>query len=72
MDRFRSDGADGTYGSSGPVVYSVEQTSKLLGIGRDQTYNAIHKGEIPSVQIGKRYWVPAWFFRQLREGNAAE
>jgi excisionase family DNA binding protein len=66
MDRFRSDGADGEYGGTQPVAYSVAESSKILRMGLNQTYEAIHKGEIPSVRIGRRLWVPAWFFRKLR------
>ena len=71
MDRFRSDGADGEYGGPQPVAYSVEEAARILRIGRNQCYEGIHRGEIPHLKIGKRFWVPAWFFTRLREGDAA-
>jgi excisionase family DNA binding protein len=37
-----------------PVVYTVEETSVLLRKGLNQTYEAIRKGEIPSIRLGGR------------------
>ena len=48
-----------------PVVYTIAETAKLLRKGLNQTYEGVHKGEIPSIKIGSRYYVPAWFFRKL-------
>ena len=50
---------------TGPVTYTVAETAKLLRKGINQTYDAVHKGEIPSIKIGERYYVPASFFRKL-------
>ncbi len=50
------------------VAYSIHETANSLKKGINQTYEAVHKGEIPSVKIGARYYVPAWFIRQLRDG----
>ena len=41
-----------------PPALTVKQTSKLLGIGLRQTYDAIHAGEIQAVRIGRRLLVP--------------
>ena len=54
-----------------PVVYTVAETAKLLRKGINQTYEAIHRGEIPNIKIGSRYYVPITRFeRLLEEGNA--
>ncbi len=54
-----------------PVVYTVAETAKLLRKGINQTYEAIHRGEIPSIKIGSRYYVPITLFeRLLEQGNA--
>ncbi len=54
-----------------PVVYTVAETAKLLRKGINQTYEAIHRGEIPSIKIGSRYYVPITRFEcLLEEGNA--
>ena len=39
-----------------PVVYTIAETAKLLRKGINQTYEAVHKGQIPSVKIGSRYY----------------
>jgi hypothetical protein len=72
MAQTRSDGEDGEHVGAGPVVRSVRDTARILGIGERQCYEGIHRGQIPHIKIGKRFWVPHWFFRQLREGSAAE
>lgn len=46
--------------SSNPkrLTYSVTETAKVLGISRSSAYAAIHKGEIPSIKMGRRFLVP--------------
>lgn len=41
-----------------PPTLTVEEAAKLLGIGRRQAYEAVHRGEIPVVRIGRRLIVP--------------
>ena len=41
-----------------PLVFTVTETAKLMRMGLNKTYEAIHSGEIPSVKIGCRYYVP--------------
>ncbi len=36
---------------------SVEETARLLGIGRASAYKAVRRGEIPAVRIGRRWLV---------------
>ena len=40
------------------------ETGKQLGLGRDATYEAAKRGEIPTVQIGRKKLVP---LKQLAE-----
>jgi excisionase family DNA binding protein len=40
------------------MTLTVEETAKRLGIGRNQAYEAIHRGEIPHIRIGRRLLVP--------------
>lgn len=40
-------------------VLSVEETAKVLKIGRNSAYLAVKNGTIPSIRIGKRILVPA-------------
>ena len=40
------------------LVYSVEEARKLLGLGRSGAYEAVGRGDIPTVRIGRRLLVP--------------
>ncbi|WP_271605667.1 helix-turn-helix domain-containing protein [Bradyrhizobium sp. CCBAU 11434] len=42
----------------GPATLTVEQVAELLQIGRNQAYEGVHSGQIPSIKIGRRYLVP--------------
>ena len=37
---------------------SIQEAAKVLGIGRDQAYNAARLGQIPTIRIGRRLLVP--------------
>ncbi len=40
------------------LTLTVDETARCLGIGRNSAYEAIARGEIPVVKIGKRLLVP--------------
>jgi excisionase family DNA binding protein len=40
------------------LTLSVDETAKCLGIGRNSAYEAIARGEIPVIRVGKRLLVP--------------
>ena len=40
------------------LAYSVDEVAKLLGLGRNTTYEAVWRGQIPSVRVGRRLLVP--------------
>ncbi len=40
------------------LTLTVDETAKCLGIGRNSAYEAIARGEIPVIKIGKRLLVP--------------
>jgi excisionase family DNA binding protein len=42
-----------------PLTLTVEQTAKLLGIGRSTAHELVHTGDIPSLRLGRRIVVPA-------------
>jgi excisionase family DNA binding protein len=44
---------------------SVPEAGAYLGLGRDASYVAAHKGELPTVRIGKRYRVPVVVLEKL-------
>lgn len=40
------------------LVYTVEEAANLLGISRSFAYEAVQKGLVPSMRIGRRILVP--------------
>ena len=47
---------------------TIVEVAKVLGVGRNQAYEAVRRGEIPSIRIGKRLLVPlAALERMLQE-----
>jgi excisionase family DNA binding protein len=61
-----------------PVVMTVPEAGKKLGLGRDASYAAARKGEIPVVRFGRLLRVPVSAFDRLldqpmspRDGQAA-
>ena len=41
-----------------PPLISVPEACRLLGIGRDVGYRSIALGELPSLRLGRRIFVP--------------
>jgi excisionase family DNA binding protein len=41
-----------------PLLVSVREAAKQLGIGRDSTYALIHEGRLRSLAVGRRILVP--------------
>jgi excisionase family DNA binding protein len=54
-----------------PLTLSVEETAKALGIGRNQAYEAVHKGEIPAIRVGSRWLVPIRALKRLLDAGTA-
>ena len=40
------------------IAVSVEEAAAMLGISRGSAYEAVRRGEIPSLRIGRRVLVP--------------
>lgn len=52
------------------LVYSVEELQKLLGIGRNNTYELVNSGAFPVVRVNNRILIPkAPFLQWLHNGN---
>ena len=47
------------------LTISIEEASRRLGIGRNQTYEAAGRGEIPTIRIGRRLLVPVAALDQM-------
>jgi excisionase family DNA binding protein len=41
-----------------PATLTIEEAAKVLKIGRNQCYEAAHRGDIPAFRIGTRWLVP--------------
>ena len=51
-------------------VYQVDEAAALLGLSKNSTYEAIKRGEIPTIRFGRRIVVPAIALdRILAEGS---
>jgi excisionase family DNA binding protein len=48
----------GTTSGSERLTLTVEEAAQLLGISRAFAYEAVRRGEIPSIKIGRRVLVP--------------
>jgi excisionase family DNA binding protein len=49
---------------------TIDEAAKALGIGRNQAYEAAHRGEIPTIKIGKRLLVPTAALERMLQGGA--
>lgn len=44
---------------------SVRETAAVLGMSTDATYDALHRGELPSIRVGKTFRIPVAELRRL-------
>lgn len=49
------------------LTFTIEETAKRLGIGRQLAYNRVKTGEIPVIKIGRRLVVPRRALEKLLE-----
>jgi len=54
------------------LTFTVEETAKILGIGRNSAYEAVARGEIPVIRVGKRLLVPKAALEKLLSGRLLE
>ncbi|MFZ0173013.1 MAG: helix-turn-helix domain-containing protein [Acidimicrobiales bacterium] len=54
------------------LVYTVEEAAKLLGISRTFAYEAVQRGDIPSMRIGRRILVPKAALTRLLEAGSSD
>ena len=55
---------------SDSALLTVKGTAKELSVSARTVYRLIKRGELPAVQIGRRWYVPASFF-ESRCGEVA-
>jgi len=49
------------------AVLTVSETAALLRMNRNSVYRALHRGELPSVKVGRRLLVPRAALERLLE-----
>ena len=52
------------------ATISVPEAAKILGVGRNQGYEAVKNGQIPVIRIGKRLLVPLAALERMLRGVA--
>jgi len=40
------------------LAFTVTEAAKLIGLSRNSTYDAVRRGQIPSIRMGKRILIP--------------
>jgi excisionase family DNA binding protein len=48
-----------------PAVLTVHEVAEILRIGRISAYQAIERGDVPSIRIGRRILIPRHALEQL-------
>ena len=43
---------------AGKATITIEQTARILGLGRTAAYDAARRGELPTRRLGRRVLVP--------------
>jgi excisionase family DNA binding protein len=49
------------------LVYTVPEAGALLGLGRNGSYEAARRGDLPTVRVGKLLRVPKVQFHKMLE-----
>jgi excisionase family DNA binding protein len=57
-------------GEDKSLVYEVPEAGEMLGLGRNAAYEAAHRGDIPTIRIGKLLKVPKAAFHRLLDEPA--
>lgn len=50
-------------------TYSVGEFARIVGLGKNAAYSAVHRKEIQSIRIGGRFLIPKAVLDRLLEGN---
>lgn len=52
-----------------PAVLTVAEVKKALRLSNNAVHSALHRGEIPSIKIGRRILIPREAFEQMLAGG---
>jgi excisionase family DNA binding protein len=50
------------------LTYSIPQAGRLLGFGRNASYEAARRGELPTIRFGRKIRVPKAGVQRLLDG----
>ena len=50
------------------LTLTVDEAGRLLGISRNSAFEAVRRGDIPSIRVGKRILIPRAAFERLLAG----
>jgi excisionase family DNA binding protein len=50
------------------LTLSVEEAAQLLGLSRTSAYEAVHRGDLPAIRVGRRLLVPRSRLAALLDG----
>jgi hypothetical protein len=55
----------------GPLGFSIPEAGAMIGLGRDASYDAAKKGQIPTIEMGQQKIVPRipWLRKLGVEGD---
>lgn len=53
------------------LTLTVEEAARALGIGRASAYDAVERGDIPAVRLGRRIVIPRLALERMLEAKAA-
>ncbi len=48
---------------------TVAEAAKALGVGRNSAYEAVRRGDLPVIRLGRRYVVPRAALERLLAGE---
>ncbi len=53
-------------------VLTVVEVAQVLGLSRNATYEAIRRGDIPSIRVGRRVVIPIVSLKKMLDVSASE
>ena len=67
-------GASGATSSTSQerLTLTVEEAASLLGISRAFAYESVHRGDIPSIRLGRRILIPRSLLEKLVDHGSGE
>ncbi len=52
-----------------PLTYSVPEAGRIVGLGKNASYEAARRGELPTLRFGRKLRVPRVALERLLRGE---